>query len=68
MVMSIGCSVPSSLEDPSLDQDPHHHEKSQGRGDVEGVTHQVLVQWNVNLVSIIVDALDDLDGSVASWK
>lgn len=35
-------------------------------GDVESITHRVLVEWDVNLVGIIVDPLYHLEGAIDS--
>ena len=35
--------------------------------DVEGGMHRVLVIGEVELVCIVVDALDDLEGAITSW-
>ena len=36
--------------------------------DVEDVTHVVLVTWDVDLVGVVVVAIDHLEGSIHAWS
>jgi hypothetical protein len=35
--------------------------------DAEGVAYEVLGSWNVDDVSVVVDALENLEGPITSW-